>query len=158
MGRIRRKAKGETPQTAAITPRGLAAEIMSAGRNGRERHYFDAIAEILLEWLLDEPTEPSTKQESRAGANSMVPNPDHRWPTSGMVRALNRAQELNSMPDAQLLGLPERLKYDEPMIIRFALMDVEHAIRRYTHVDRLRSHSPYFTVKGVDKYCAAKPL
>lgn len=141
MARGRRKTKAVAPKSAAVTPRELAVEIMTVAGDGRPQNYFDVIAEILLVWLLGEPT---AKRQLRAGDPAMVPNPDDRWPASGMVRALSRAQELNSTPGAQLLDVPERLKYEEPVIIRFALMDVQHAIRHYIHVGRVRSHSTYF--------------
>lgn len=144
MARSRRKTKAIALKPAIVTPRDLAGEIMTVARDGRPQNYFDVIAEMLLVWLLGEPTDPTAKPESRPGDPAMVPNPDDRWPASGMVRALNRAQELNSTPGAQLLDVPERLKYEEPVIIRFALMDVQHAIRHYIHVGRVRSHSPYF--------------
>ena len=158
MARTRKTNKANAPKPATVTPRDLAAEIMTAARNGRQQHYFDAIAEILLVWLLGEPTELNTERGSRAGTDSMDPNPDHKWPASGIVKALNRAQELSSQPASRILDLPAQLKYEEPITIRFGLMDAQHAIRNYIHIDRIRSHSPYYTLKGVDKYCAEKPL
>jgi hypothetical protein len=87
---------------------------MTAGRHDPP-DYFGAIAEILLVPLL----------------------------SSGIEEALNKLQELNS-PGSELMDLPEQLKYEEPKIIRIAMVDAECAIRNYLHMERIRRHSSLY--------------